>query len=292
LAWQLDSRILRMLLAVAEAPNAAQAAQRLHITPSALSHQMRKAEADLRVTLFDRRGHRIQLTPLGQQLAASARLIVGELEEAERVLERTRRADRPAIRLGGSPYPVQRLLLPRLDPADLSRLDLVERTRSYPLDLAVAAGEVDLALWPSRSVQRGIRAVPLFEDELVAVVAAGHPLAAVPSLAQEEFERQTYVSYSLIVEQGLEDDLLFRPSRRAPGRFQLAETVQAMLDLVRAGLGFTILSRWAVPEEPGLVALPLVEGGARIGWSLLHREAERDPDVLALCERVADALGA
>jgi LysR family transcriptional regulator for metE and metH len=280
-----------MLLAVAEASNAARAAQRLHITPSALSHQMRKAEADLRVTLFDRGGNRIQLTPLGQQLAASARLILAELEEAERVLERTRRADRPAIRLGGSPYPVQRLLLRGLDPEDMARVDVVERTKSYPLDRAVAAGEIDMALSPSRSSLRGIRAFPLFEDELVALVAAGHPLSAADTLFGAEFERHGYVSYSLIVEQGLEDDLLFRPSRRAPGRFQLAESVEAMLDLVRAGLGFTILSRWAVPAEPGLVILPLNDEGARIRWSLLRREAERDPDVLAFCDRLVDRLG-
>jgi LysR family transcriptional regulator for metE and metH len=174
----------------------------------------------------------------------------------------------------------------------MARLDLVERTPSFPVDQAVAAGEIDLALLPSRGAQRGVAVVPLFEDEIVAVVAEGHPLAAAPSLEQGDYGRHGYISYSLIVAEGLEDDLLFRPSRRAPVRFHLAESVGAMLDLARAGLGFTILSRWAVPAEPGLVILPLVEGGARIGWSLLHREAERDPDVLALRDGIAGALGA
>jgi LysR family transcriptional regulator for metE and metH len=292
MSWHLDTRILRMLVAVAEAPSAARAAARLNITPSALSHQMRKAEADLRVVLFERRGSRVHLTLAAEQLCVAARAILARMEEAEGALERTRRGDRPTIRLGGGAYPVHRLLLGRVAPADLAQAAFVTRTRAYPPGQAVAEGELDLALVPSRALPRGAARVPLFEDALLGVVPAGHRLARARSLAEGPYATETYVSYSRVVEGGLDDDLLFRPNRSAPARFALAESVEAILDLVAAGQGFTILSAWSVPEgRPGLATLPLVPGGAAVGWSVVHREAERDAEVLAFRDRLVAALG-
>jgi DNA-binding transcriptional LysR family regulator len=153
-------------------------------------------------------------------------------------------------------------------------------------------GEIDLALVPSRVLPRGAARVPLFRDRLVGVVPAGHRLAAARSLAEAPYAAETYVSYSRIVEDGLEDDLLFRPARSAPARFCLAESVEAILDLVAAGQGFSILSAWSVPpERPGLAILPLVPAGAPVTWSVLHREAERDAEVLAFRDRLVAALG-
>lgn len=288
MAWHLDTRTLRMLIAVADAPTAAQAAGRLAVTPSALSHQMRKAEASLRVALFDRRGRRARLTPVGEQLLAAARAIVAGLEAAEGVLERSRRGDRRAVRVGGGPYPVQRLLLPRLAPEDLGQIDWVART-SFPLAQAVAEGEVDLALAPSRTSQRGVTAEPLFEDDLVAVVPEGHPMARAGALDRAGYASETYVTYSRVIEEGMEDETVFRPARAAPARVALAEGVEAILDVVASGGGFSILSRWSV-GRPGLAAIPLTAAGTRVRWSLLRREAERDAEVLALGARVAGAL--
>ena len=66
------------------------------------------------------------------------------------------------------------------------------------------------------------------------------------------------------------------------------EEIEAILDLVAAGGGFTVLSRWSL--RPGLMAIPLTAAGTRARWSLLRRAAERDAEVLALADRVAGAL--
>ena len=83
MSWHLNTRMLRMLIAVADSPTAAQAASELNITPSALSHQMKQAEASLRVKLFERRSGRAKLTRVGEQVLASVRVIVAELDAAE-----------------------------------------------------------------------------------------------------------------------------------------------------------------------------------------------------------------
>ena len=281
-----------MIVAVAEAPTAAQAATLLNLTPSALSHQMKKAEAALRVQLFERRGPRLQLTTAGRQVHAAGRVILAQLAETEEILERTRHGNRPAVRLGGGAYPVQRLLIPRLAIDDLSQVDFVTRTRHLPLVEALAEGEIDLALVCARVARPGISHDPLFSDDLVAVMHPRHPLAAATTLAAGAFQNATYVSYSRIVEDGLEDALLFRPMRRGPAHFVLAETVETMLDLVGAGVGFSILSRWALPAAlTGLAVRPLTEAGARVTWSVVWRTHEKSAATLSLCERLRAALG-
>jgi len=280
-----------MIVAVAETTTASQAAMRLNLTPSALSHQMKKAEAALRVVLFDRRGPRMQLTTAGQQVYAAGRVILAQLAEAEEILERTRHGNRPAVRLSGGAYPVQRLLIPRLGLEDLSQIDFVTRTRHFPLVEAVSEGEIDLALVCSRLNRPGIRHYPLFSDELVAVVHRSHSLAAFATLSTSTFEDATYVSYSRVVEEGLDDELLFRPTRRGPAHFVLAETVEAILDLVSAGVGFSILSRWALPDNlNAVVVLPLIEDGARVMWSIVRREHEKSAPTLSLCEDLRESF--
>ncbi len=291
MVWHLDTRILRMLVAVVEAPTAVLAADRLNISASALSHQMKKAEADLRVALFDRRGHRIRLTSAGDQLYDCAVRILAELDAAEERLERTRRGNTAAVRVSGGAYPVQKLLIPRLATADIGQIDFRSRTKAYPLSVALLGGEIDLAIVGARVTQRGLAAVPLFEDALVAVLPSDHPFAEGSCLGMLPFNDETYISYSRIVEDGLEDELLFRPTRAAPSRFVQAESTEAILDLVEAGLGFSILSQWSIPEQrPGLRTIPLVDGGARIVWTLAHRQSERNANVLAMRGRIVAAF--
>jgi LysR family transcriptional regulator for metE and metH len=160
---------------------------------------------------------------------------------------------------------------------------------------AVSHGDLDLGLAAGEHHERGVAVLPLFTDELVAVVSSSHPLAARSHLEADDLRNETYITYSRVTEYGLEDDLLFRPSRIAPAHLVEASTVDVILDLVACGLGFTIISRWAVttaPQRAKLAALPLTGSGLKVSWSALVREADaRDPQVEALL-KMLDLPGA
>lgn len=277
MAWHISARILRTIVAVADTPSMTAAAARLNVTPSALSHQVRDAEAASQVALFNRTKRRLTLTPLGQQLLASARIILEELDRAEEVLERSRKGEQPVIRLGGGAYPIHRWFLAQGRAMPATHVDYISRTGNFPLARAVAQGEIDIAFAPGETHERGITALPLFDDELVAVVSTRHPLRALPHVEARDLRDETYITYSRVLEYGLEDDLLFRPARHAPPRVIEASSVDTILDLVASGLGFSILSHWALAMSPlrsRLVALPLTSGGLRVRWSALTRVSD------------------
>jgi DNA-binding transcriptional LysR family regulator len=148
-------------------------------------------------------------------------------------------------------------------------LDFISRTETFPPVRALVEGELDVALVCSKITQRGLTVVALFEDELVAVLPQGHRLSEQVHVEARDLSQETYVSYSRIVEHGLEDDLLFRPGRIAPARFIQADSVEAILDHVEAGLGFSILSRWAAQggSRPMVALRSITEGGLRVAWS-------------------------
>ena len=82
----LEIRHLKLVATVAEEGSVTRAANRLHLTQSALSHQLRDVEDKLGVALFQRTARRMLLTPAGQRLLESAKLVLEELERAETAL--------------------------------------------------------------------------------------------------------------------------------------------------------------------------------------------------------------
>ncbi|MEM7123612.1 MAG: LysR family transcriptional regulator [Pseudomonadota bacterium] len=273
----LDIRHLRMLVALDRHKTVTSAARALGLTQPALSHQVREAERRAGVPLFRRVNRRLVLTWQGQELLQSARLIMGELERAEADLERYRGGVKALVRLGARAYCGFRWAPAFLDDitehAPEIEVEFHTDTLSVPLS-ALEDGAIDLALAPGNPRRRGVEVVHLFDDDLVAVMANDHPLAKRPCVIAADLADQVYVTYSTVFEPGMEHDLLFRPARVLPATYLRAGPLDAMLALVAAGHGVTVVSRWAVApdlERWGLATRPLTEQGLTIPWSVCHR---------------------
>src|SRR5499427_10694352 len=96
---RLEIRHLKLLAAVAEDGTVTVASRRLHLTQSALSHQLRDAEEKLGTALFLRLGKKMVLTPAGEQLLVCARRVLGDLSSAENQIEGLNGGARGLIRL-------------------------------------------------------------------------------------------------------------------------------------------------------------------------------------------------
>ncbi len=273
----LDIRHLRMLVALDRHKTVTSAARELGLTQPALSHQVREAERRAGVPLFRRVNRRLVLTWQGQELLQSARLIMGELERAEADLERYRGGVKAVVRLGARAYCgfrwVPAFLADLHQAAPEIEIEFHVDTLSVPLS-ALEDGTIDLALAPGKLHRRGIEAMRLFDDDLVALVAPNHPLAERSFLTAADIAGEDYITYSTVLEPGMEHDLLFRPARALPTTYLRAGPLDAMYALIAEGRGVTVVSRWAVAPDLdrwGLVARPLTETGLVIPWSICHR---------------------
>lgn len=132
---------LEHLLAVAETGSFSRAAERQHLTQSALSRSIQALEEDLGARLVDRSGKRNELTPLGEAVAVRARRMVFEAAELRRSAELLKQGDLGAIRVGLGSGPGAMLMTPFL----------IHMARHHPgVQVSVSPGATELQLMQLR----------------------------------------------------------------------------------------------------------------------------------------------
>ncbi|WBB63145.1 LysR substrate-binding domain-containing protein [Streptomyces sp. WMMC500] len=99
-AADVDTRVLRYFLAVAEQLSFTAAARELYVTQPSLSRQIRRLEADLGADLFARTGREVRLTAAGEALVPAARRLTADWARAVREVRTTAAAERNVLRLG------------------------------------------------------------------------------------------------------------------------------------------------------------------------------------------------
>src|SRR5262249_2963064 len=257
----LELRHHELMAAVAEEGSLAAATRRLHLTASALSHQLRDAEERLGVALFLRRHRRLGLPGAGERPLPAAGQLPAEAERAEASV--TSQAQE-IIRVSTGCYTAYSWLgsaLVRFGRAwpDVEVRIVLEATRR-PTD-ALLRGELDLALTSDAPRSSRLRSVPLFSDELILLAPADHPLARASSARAADLRREHLIVYDAPRE---ELDVFTRvlwPAGVEPVRVSRVPLTEAMIELVRAGAGVAVLVGWAVPKDPALARVKLAGQG-------------------------------
>ncbi|ABF90007.1 transcriptional activator, LysR family [Myxococcus xanthus DK 1622] len=294
----LEARDLRLIQAIVEEGSVTRAARRLYLSQSAISHQLSGLETRLGVTLFERVRKRMVITPAGQRLAALAAEVLPRLAREQALLRAalTPTPPRP-LRLAAQCYTCYQWL-PRLltglstaHPEVDLRLD-VEATRSA--EAALLEDRLDVALCCYPVSTPGLVSTPLFRDELVAVLPAGHPLAARPYVSGPDLTEQAVYFYPLPAE----DEERFRrellPRRPDALRVRTLPLTEAMVELVRSGHGVSLIARWSLGPhlaQGGLVTRGLGRKGYWRQWSAVHkRHSPLAPALATLVDLLRSAV--
>ena len=281
----LEIRHLRLVRAVAALGGLTRAGRELHLTQSALSHQLRDVESHLGTQIFLRIGKRMVLTSAGERLLRSADEILDTLERAEGAIRGLASGHSGRLRVSTGCYTQYHWLpqvLRRLQTA-YPRVDVqIVAGAGRQVDELLLDGTIDIGI-ANHVVENGrLHVHPLFDDELVAVVQPVHRLASKRFLTPDDFQDET-----LLLDAPPDTHPVYRQLFLA-GRVQLAGVqvvtqTSAILELVMAGLGITLLTRWAVrpcAESGALRAIPLTPIGQKLKWNaLVLKELGAQPHV-------------
>ncbi len=260
---------MRYVIAVAETRNFTRAAERCVVVQSALSHQIARLERELGARLFDRTSRRVRLTPAGEAFLPAARQAIDAAERARAEVAAAAGEIRGPLAVGAIstvaavdlPAALKRFhqrhrevrISLRTSPSEES----IERVRQGTLDVAFLG--LPLGVRP-----QGVRGRELARDDLVAVVAPGHPLAGRDPLDLRELAEETFVDFPAGTAGRAHADAAFAA---AGLRREVAFEVTAaalMARLIRAGLGIGLLPAAFVPELPGLPTVGLRDAPARV----------------------------
>jgi LysR family transcriptional regulator, regulator for metE and metH len=281
----LEIRHLRLVAAIAETRSMTQAANVLHLTQSALSHQLRDAEEQLGAPLFERKNRQMTLTEAGQRLLQSARAVMAELELAGKEIQKRNGASRGLIRLSTECYTVYHWLPARLklfqQKFPLVEFQLVVEATDNPFR-ALLEGKLDVAIACTRIRNRKIRYMPLFEDEGVVILPQGHRLAGKKYVEPQDFAEETLFIYPPKEESTVLNEIL-APAGVWPRRVQEVMLTEAIVEMVKGGLGVAVLAKWAVAPQlasGAVVGLALTEQGHHRTWYAAQLREQRVPNYL------------
>ena len=268
----IELRHLRSLAAIAETGRLSQAAARVHLTQSALSHQVRALEAHYGVALFQRSSSGLRFTPAGQRLLALARQTLAAVDDASRDLARLKGESGGELRIALECHTCFDWLMPVMD-AFRARwpeveLDLVAGFHSDPVAL-LRSGRAELVVGSRRPPGRDYVALPLFRFEIVVVLPPEHRLRARRRLAPADLEGETLITYPVPEER---IDVIREVLKPAGVRFRrrTAELTVAILQLVASRRGVAALPNWGVKnyvDHDYVVARRIGPGGL---WSELY----------------------
>ena len=277
----LDTRQLRAFVTLARRGSFTRAATELHLSQSAVSHSMKALENDVGCRLFDRLGKKVLLTQAGEQLLQHADKILREMAAARESISLLGKWGRTRLRVGASTTACQYILpgVLREFQKQYPQANVIVEPSDTPkaMDL-LRANVIDLALTLEPKADPGFEFLPLFTDELHFVLAASHSWAQAGRVAREEIPKQHYILYkkssvtSRLVEQ------YFREEDMVLNQVMELGSMEAIKEMVKLGLGISILAPWIARKEleaGELAALPLGKRKLKRTWGILHFRERR-----------------
>jgi LysR family transcriptional regulator for metE and metH len=269
----LELRHLRTLAALRDTGSLVEAAERVNLTQSALSHQMKDLEDRIGVPLFVRKTRPVRFTGAGRRL----------LDLADRVLPEFRAAEQDLLRLAGGEtgrlfmaiecHSCFDWLLPAIeafrDAWPDVELDLSSAFGFEPLP-ALVRGDLDLVITSDPVDLPEVVYLPLFRYEAVLAVAPDHALAQRRRVEPEDLTDDVLITYPVDRDRLDVFTRFLDPAGVQPRQLRTAELTPMIAQLVASGRGVSCLPNWALTEyvERGVVrTLSLGPDGL---WPVLH----------------------
>jgi len=289
----IEFRHLRTIKAIHDTGGLARAADQLHITQSALSHQIKGIEDQAGVELFVRRSKPLKLSAAGMKMLAAAERILPQVAALEAEFSGLVAGSSGRLHIAIECHACFEWLFPVLEQfrkawpevdVDIRpglAFDALPALRKENVDLVISSDPEEL---PETDF------TPLFDYEPVFVAAASHPLAQKDVIEAEDFRGETLITYP--VDRARLDifSQLLTPAKVEPAAVRQVELTAVILLLVASNRGVAVLPDWVVREvryNSDYVTRPLTKDGITRRLYAATREEDTSRPYMAHLIRLA-----
>lgn len=246
--WQ-----LRTFREVAENLNFTKASEKLHLTQSAVSHQIKALEEEFGVPLFIRGKRGVILTDAGKIALEYALRILDEAEEMRKRVIGREKALVGRVRVAAATQALVYLFAPLFEEFmdENENIDLVFRTTvstdQTVEDILNGVGDVGFASLPVYSPN--LEVTELFADELVLIVGKKHRLATYTEISAKELTDERWILFERGASIRRSTDKFFKKLKIEPEMALESNDTYFIKLMVEHGLGVSLMPSWAVREE-------------------------------------------
>lgn len=269
----LEIKHLKTVLALRDGGSLVEAAKQLHLTQSALSHQLKDVEERLGLSLFVRKTKPIRFTRAGEHILELADTVIPQLDQTSRDIKKLAGGQAGRLHMAIECHSCFDWLMPAInsfrDQWPEVEIDLMASFHFEPLP-ALAKGELDLVVTADPTPMPGIHYQPLFRYQALLAIANQDRLADKKYIEAEDLAQQTLIHYPVerkrldIFTQFLE------PNSVEPSATRQADLTLMIVQLVASGRGVACLPNWALQPylDAGLISSrPLGKKGI---WPTLY----------------------
>ncbi|MBV7395913.1 LysR substrate-binding domain-containing protein [Mameliella sediminis] len=285
----LSLRTLETLRTVAESGSYAAAARQLNVTQPGISQQVRKLEEDYGVELFVREKGRLHPTPLCERLCDSAERVISEYQSLEQMLRRHGSLTKGELSVGlGNAMPGMSVI--------------AAFNKAYPqVTLEVTTGShdkimrqvinhtVDVGILPEVPKDARFRRKTLLTNNVVAIVALSHPLAAQEEVTCEELLRHRLIFRTTGSSTQKVLDRYFRRHEVSPAPFLTLDNRDGVYEAVVNGMGVGFVWRTGTGRNEDVKQLRLL-GADTSSAEVVFAPVERRMETLNALFGLIDGL--
>jgi len=278
----IEFRHLKTIKAIHDQGGLARAADVLHITQSALSHQVKALEAQVGMELFLRRSKPLKLSKAGHKLLELSETILPQVAAVEADFAGLIDGTAGRMHIAIECHACFEWLFPVLESFRKNWPDIdvdIKPGLSFDALPALQREEVDVVISSDPEELGGVTFEPLFEYTPTFVCATNHPLAQKEYIEAADFRDQTLITYP--VDRARLDifSQLLIPAHVEPAAIRQAELTAVIVLLVASGRGISVLPDWVVEDQKyghDFVTKPITKDGLTRKLYAAVRKSEVD----------------
>lgn len=277
----MEIKYFRLIKAIAEEGSIANSAEKLFLTQSALSHQLRELEERLGFKVFLRTRNKWELTDEGAALYKLANTILESIEKGFQNIEQLRTGSAGTIKVStecysfyqGLPAFIQKmgLLYPEIN------VDLILEATHQPIP-KILSNEIDIAIITSKPENETLLSVEIFEDEIFAIMHKENPLNKTGFLDANDFSEAHLIIHSFPLETVSVYDQFLKPNKITPLKISAIPLTEVALEMVGANMGIMCMPEWALksfklPDD--LIFKQIGRSGLKRTHHLVFRKSDK-----------------
>jgi LysR family transcriptional regulator, regulator for metE and metH len=252
----MEIKHLRLIKAVVEFGSLSKAKDYLHLTQSALSHQLKEVESQTGVELFERCNKKLILTQAGNTTYETAVSVLKQVDNLNDILVSYKKDEHGCIKVSTSCFtnfswlPGLTKLFAHIHPNIEIRIipipynNAINALYSHELDVVISNKPDDLSYLDYIEVK---------QDEMIALMAPGHPWSKKKYVVATDFAEENLVIFSGPMNTVHVYSKVLQPAHIEPRKIYEVPMTEAMIDMVAAGIGVCVIPYW--------VAKPYIKQG-------------------------------
>jgi LysR family transcriptional regulator for metE and metH len=280
----MEIRHLRLIKAIVEEGSITKAIDKLHLTQSALSHQLKEAEYQLGTKIFLRTNKKLILTKAGEKLYEVANDILDKLSETELQIKQMVFGEFGEIRISTECFSSYHWL-----PSVLKQfhhlypnveLKIVTEATHYPLQ-KLLDNLIDVGIVSDQIKDDRINYLELFQDEVMMAVSENHPWTNKKYVVAEDFANEHLIIHSLPMETVTIHQMILAPAKITPKKITALPLTEASIEMVKADMGVMSMAKWALQpylKNSSIRAIKIGKNGLKRKHFIAIRAEKEYPD--------------